>query len=311
MNRPRAALLLAILTATTAGCAGGAARVPLDSASTHRPGPLTVRGGGMSLLVSVGDRRAWARGDVASTTRRARSYLDHHTAWSGARWRIRLAWSRPAAALVAAAGRRDDTSVTVPAAVEAVQLKLPTIRQVYRNDCEATALSMLLGGRVGQVHLQHLLPIAHPYVPQTGPDETVWGDPELGFVGNVRGGGYGVYDRPLLALARRYDPGATNLTGTSVARIVAALRSGRPVVAWIQFGPSLLRSWTTPAGRAVNANYAEHTVTLTGWKPGEITYNNPWTGTREAFTIAGFAQLWHTLGDRAVAGSSLFGSTSA
>ncbi len=310
MNRPRAALLLAILTATTAGCAGGAARVPLDSASTHQPGPLTVHGGGMSLLVSVSDRRAWARGDVASTRRRARSYLDHHTAWSGAHWRIRLAWSRPAAALVAAAVRRDDTSVTVPAAVDTVQLKLPTIRQVYRNDCEATALSMLLGGRVGQLHLQRLLPIAHPYLPQTGPDETVWGDPELGFVGNVRGGGYGVYDRPLLALARRYDPGATNLTGTSVARIVAALRRGRPVVAWIQFGPSIPRSWTTPTGRVVNANYAEHTVTLTGWKPGEITYNNPWTGTRETFTIAAFTHLWHTLGDRAIAGSSLFGKTS-
>ncbi len=310
MNRPRAALLLGILAATTAGCTGAAARVPLNSASTHQPGPLTVHGGGMSLLVSVSDRQAWARGDVASTRRRARSYLDRHAAWSGGHWRIRLAWSRPAAALIAAAVRRDDASVTVPAAVVAVQLKLPTIRQVYRNDCEATALSMLLGGRVGQLHLQHLLPIAQPYLPQTGPDDTVWGDPELGFVGNVQGGGYGVYDRPLLALARRYDPGATNLTGTSVARIVKALRHGRPVVAWIQFGPSIPRSWTTPTGRVVNANYAEHTVTLTGWKPGEITYNNPWTGTRETFTIAGFTQLWHTLGDRAIAGSSLFGPTS-
>jgi uncharacterized protein YvpB len=305
LKQPRAALLL-MLAATAAGCAGRSTQSVPASPPTHQAGPLTILGGGLELRLSGRKREALAHGDDASARRRARRYLNHHTASRGARWTVRVAWSQSAASLVAAAARRGASSVSPPAAVAEVQLKLPAIRQASRDGCESAALAMLLGGRVGQDRLQHLLPVARPYLPQAGPTGTVWGDPEQGFVGNVHGGGYGVYDRPLLALARRYDPGATNLTGTSVARIAAALRSGRPVVAWIQFGPSIPRRWTTPAGRVVNANFAEHAVTLTGWKPGEIAYNNPWTGTRATFTIAGFTRLWHALGDRAIAGSSLF-----
>jgi uncharacterized protein YvpB len=300
-------LLLLIMAAAAAGCAGRSTQnVAASSSPVQQPGPLTIRGGGVSLRISARKREAFAHGDVASARRRARSYLENHVASRGARWTRRVAWSHSAARLLTAAARGGASALSVPAAVAEVELKLPVIRQVSRDGCEAAALAMLLGGRVRQERLQHLLPIARPYLPHEGPDGTVWGDPELGFVGNVHGGGYGVYDRPLLAVARRFDPGATNLTGTSVARIAAALRAGRPVVAWVQFGPSTPRRWVTPAGRAVDANFAEHAVTLTGWRPGEFAYNNPWAGTRETFTVAGFSRLWHTLGDRAIAGSSLF-----
>ncbi len=164
---------------------------------------------------------------------------------------------------------------------------------------------MMLGGRVGQLRLQRELPIARPYRPTRISGRTVWGDPERGFVGDVRGGGYGVYDRPLLRLARRYDPGAENLTGTTVAAVVAALRAGRPVVAWVPLGVSAPWTWTSPSGATIDANHAEHAVTLTGWHDGAITYHNPWTGTAGTFTTATFAALWHTLGNRAIAGSSL------
>ena len=205
------------------------------------------------------------------------------------------------------AARGAAADVTVPARVTAVRLNLPHLRQGYRNDCEATALSIMLDGGVGQYRLQKLLPVAQPLDPEETAHGLVWGDPERGFVGDVRGGGYGVYDVPLLEVARRFDPGAQNLTRHPLGALVAALRSGRPVVAWIQFGPSTPRTWTTPAGRAVHANFAEHAVTLTGWRPGWITYNNPWTGTRQTISLSGFRALWHTLGDRAIEGSPVFG----
>ena len=179
------------------------------------------------------------------------------------------------------------------------------MHQVYRDGCEAAALSMMLRDRVGQRRLQAMLPIARPVRQDVENGAPTWGDPELGFVGNVAGGGYGVYDRPLLALARRFDSGTTNLTGAPLESILAALRHGRPIVAWIALGASDPVTWRAPSGRMVRANWAEHAITLTGYGDGVITYNNPWDGGRERFTLAQFAAVWGDLGDRAIAGSSL------
>jgi uncharacterized protein YvpB len=104
---------------------------------------------------------------------------------------------------------------------------------------------------------------------------------------------------------RRYDSGAENLTGAPVAAVIRALRDGRPVVAWIPLGASAPWTWTTPSGAVVHANHAEHAVTLTGWRQGLITYHNPWTGSVGMFTRSTFADLWQTLGDHAIAGTSM------
>jgi uncharacterized protein YvpB len=160
---------------------------------------------------------------------------------------------------------------------------------------------MMLGGLVGQRALQAALPIAAP-ASRAG---DVWGDPELGFVGDVRGGGYGVYERPLLRLARRYDRGASNLTGRSLSQLLAALRDARPIVAWVALGKSAKTTWVTPTGRTVVADFAEHTILLSGIQGQKITYNDPWDGRRKTMTVTEFAPLWTRLGTRAIAGSSL------
>ena len=313
----RTVVILAGVAALAAGCAsteaassgGGASSPPRTTTVTPPPpAPLRIRSGPVALEMPAALRSQMARGGDLQRRAVAAKYLQRHTSVGGARWTIRVAWSPSSAGRLAAAiANGPQRSVVVPGTVSAVNVTLPAIRQVYRNDCEATALSMALRGRVSQLRLQSELPIAQPYLPVEGSTGMVWGNPELGFVGDVRGGGYGVYDRPVLRLARRYDPGAENLTGTTVASVVSAVRHGRPVVAWIQFGASSPRTWHSPAGALVQANGAEHAVTLTGWRPGVLTYNNPWTGTRESFTVAAFVQLWHTLGDRAVALSSLIG----
>ncbi len=167
-------------------------------------------------------------------------------------------------------------------------------------------MAMLLDGRIDQVTLQRQLPEARPTVPYERGARTVWGDPERGFVGLANGYGYGVYDRPVTHLLRRYQPDARNLTGTGFAGLLVALREGRPVVAWIQLGGSVPRSWTTPRGRVVRANFSEHAVLLTGYDDGTITLNDPWTGERQSLSVDEFLPRWHLLGDRAVAGGSLF-----
>jgi uncharacterized protein YvpB len=223
----------------------------------------------------------------------------------GRGWRTHLRWTGHAVDVLLAAVRSATSVVRVPVGIRATHVTLPAVRQVLRDGCESAALSMMLRERVGQRRLQAMLPIAAPLQQEGDGASTVWGDPELGFVGNVAGGGYGVYDRPLLALARRFDPGTTNLTGGSLGRILDALRHGRPIVAWIALGASNPVTWHAPSGRLVAANWAEHAITLTGYGAGVITYNNPWDGRRERFTLPQFLVVWHELGDRAIAGTSL------
>jgi len=249
------------------------------------------------------------RASPAGRTRLIRSFLRRHDRLAAASWTVTLHWSGSDAGRIAGAALRNDHAIRLPNRVSAVALHLPVTRQAWRNDCEATSLSMMLRGRIGQRQLQRELPISRPYRPRIVAGRMVWGDPEQGFVGDVRAGGYGVYDKPLLTLARRYDPGAENLTGATVAAVVAALRAGRPVVAWVQLGPSAPWEWTSPTGRTIHANHAEHAITLTGWRNGTITYHDPWTGTAATFTTASFRSLWNTLGNRAIAGSSEIGRT--
>jgi uncharacterized protein YvpB len=301
-------VLAALLALVAAACGGGG--VPPAPASSTRPPPphaLAVDTGTVTVTLPARVRARIAAAPAASRLRLAASWARRHaTALAGHGWRTHLHWGRRAlAGVVAAAGRHAARTVHVHAEVRSTELTLPVVRQVYRDGCEAAALSMMLRERVGQRRLQAMLPIARPLEQESGAGGVVWGDPEEGFVGDVAGGGYGVYDRPLLALARRFDPGATDLTGGPLERVVDALRHGRPVVAWIALGPSDPVTWTSPSGRTIRANWAEHAITLTGYRGGVIAYNNPWTGARAQFTLAQFAAVWADLGDRAIAGSSL------
>jgi uncharacterized protein YvpB len=301
--------LLAVPLAVAAVCTGCAGDSSTRASSVPRPPapvvhPLRIATDGLPMTLPAGfRRRVLAAGPRAR--RLVRRFLARRVVVRGRRWRMRYAWSDVDVARITRAARTTAGSVLVPGSLSAVSMGIRPIRQAYRNDCEATALAMLLGGRLSQFRLQALFPVAKPYLPVDTARGEVWGDPERGFVGPVRGGGYGVYERPVLAVARRFDPGVRDLTNMPLRRVVAAVKQGRPVEAWIQFGASIPRTWTAPDGATVHANFAEHTVTLVGWRPGVLVYDNPWDGTVSTFTIPEFARLWHVLGDRAIAGSSV------
>lgn len=299
---------VAVIVALAAACGGqsGQPQSTAHAASTNDPPrPLQISFGQARLVIPAIFRSRLARDRPAGARRALTWWLSRHTAIRTRLWTVVLTWSHGDREAVMAAIRSPGDRVAMPDAVTATQLRLPVIRQVWRNNCETAALSMMLRGRVSQQRLQSMLPVSRPYRMQDTDSLPVWGDPNLGFVGPATGGGYGVYHGPLLHLAQRFDPGTTDLTHTSVDRVIDALRSGRPVVAWIQLGSSIPVTWKTPAGAIIHANWSEHAVTLTGWRPGTIIYNNPWTGTTEQFTITGFATVWNTLGDQAIAGTSL------
>ena len=300
----------AAVALVAAACGGGATAPTTRSAAPAEPAAhaLVVRAGPVTLTIPATKRAVIATAAGSRRKLLERWVLRRATVVRGRGWTTHLRWSGPAVAAVLRSVRSPATEVAPPVTVRSTRVILPAVHQVYRDGCEAAALSMMLHAGVGQRRLQAMLPIARPLQQEIESGSVTWGDPELGFVGNVAGGGYGVYDRPLLALARRFDSGTTNLTGAPLESILDALRRGRPIVAWIALGASDPVTWRTPSGRLVHANWAEHAVTLTGYGGGVISYNNPWDGGREQFTLTQFAAVWRDLGDRAIAGSSLITS---
>lgn len=209
-----------------------------------------------------------------------------------------------AGALVAPGARSALSFRSAPAAV-----RVPVVKQAYRNNCETAALSMLLaaaGVRVDQRVLQRQLSRSGPLDPVVAADGGwTWGDPDRGFVGRVRGGGvaggFGVYQRPIRGLARRYGIELVDLSGRSAQAILTRLRRGRPVMAWVGLSEGPHRRWRTLQGKQITVNLGEHTIVLTSLRGSWIALNDPLTGSRQTWTIERFLLIWRRLGMRALA----------
>lgn len=207
-----------------------------------------------------------------------------------------------------AAGTQAASTATPTASRTPAPGPVPVIKQVFRNNCETASLAMLLaasGVRVDQRVLQRQVAKSGPLDPVvTGTGSWLWGDPELGFVGRAPGGGtaggFGVYQRPIRALARRHGVLLDDLTRRRLSTIVTRLRAGRPVIAWIGLSEGPYRRWRTPTGRRVIVNFGEHVVVLTGIKGSTVAVNDPLTGSRLTWSVSEFDRRWRLLGRRAL-----------
>jgi LysM repeat protein/uncharacterized protein YvpB len=138
-------------------------------------------------------------------------------------------------------------------------------------------------------------------------------DPEVGFVGNARGGlgqippnDYGVYAGPVAALLRAYGVKARAAFGMSWDAVQAEIDAGRPVMAWVvgQVGYGTAVSYTAAStGHTMNVVPYEHTVIVIGYGPGTVTILDGGTGTIYARSQAQFMASWGALGDMAVVGN--------
>lgn len=187
------------------------------------------------------------------------------------------------------------------------EIRAPIFEQAFRNNCETAALSMLLattGVEVDQRALQDQIARADPLDPESGTGgQMVWGDPNLGFVGRVDGGGpaggYGVYDRPIANLARKWAT-PVDLSGQSPRAIYDRLLAGHAVMVWIGLSDGPYETWRTPQGKQVKANFGEHTVLLTGVEGDRVLVNDPLDGRRKRWSKSEFVAMWQRLGRRAV-----------
>jgi uncharacterized protein YvpB len=292
----RALGLIAVLSfsAVITACAGST-----DTTSgTRQPRlrPLVIYAAGKRIeVLRPGQERFGLPDRVA--VKRGRASLDVAISVRRGRHRVRRALATHAA------------RVDLPVVPLRTTIALRPVRQVLHNDCEATALSMLLaaaGVHIGQLRLQAHLPRSGPLDPEpvAGSRLFRWGDPERGFVGRPGGGGteggFGVYEPPVRALAQGYGARLLDLHGRSVEAVRRAVLAGHPVLAWVGLAAGPFLSWLTPSGHRITVNLNEHAVVLVGAGPGYVLVNNPLTGSRERWSEALFSYGWKLLGRRAL-----------
>lgn len=189
----------------------------------------------------------------------------------------------------------------------AIKLAVPYHHQEHALSCEAAALLMALnyrGANITESQLIKDLPVSDP-----GPRRAnnIWGDPNLGFVGNIDGqvpnGGYGVYEQPIYNLAAKYRS-AKIITNTTLDGLITELVNGNPIVVWGVVGNGRDISWKTIDGKVIPAKLDEHARTLIGYtgesnNPQLLILQDPIYG-EIRMNIKDFLANWAMLDKRAV-----------
>lgn len=187
---------------------------------------------------------------------------------------------------------------------------VPSYRQQLSNDCEATALRMILAGRgIARSDRQLLSSIGvdlkHPHYGYSGPTS---GDPYRAFVGSPNGSesggsGYGVFYPPVAAAAAAN--GVRVLAAQEhypAAQLYAQLGAGHLAEVWIDY---LWRARSSTSYRAYDGRWipyagpAEHAITLVGVTANGVLVNDPARG-HYWISKSRFRAGWSTYRDMAV-----------
>ncbi|MDY0405282.1 C39 family peptidase [Virgibacillus sp. 179-BFC.A HS] len=135
-----------------------------------------------------------------------------------------------------------------------------------------------------------------------------FGDPNNGFVGNMytfSEPGYGVYHKPVAALAKKYAGDRVNdLSGKNFSEVLAKLNQNKPV--WVIINATYKKlpksefiTWQTKQGE-IHITMREHSVLVTGYDDKYIYFNDPLNKHTRA-PINDFILAWEQMGKQAIA----------
>lgn len=205
-------------------------------------------------------------------------------------------------------------ALAIPKEEPTVRLNVRFHQQEHSLSCEIASLKMILdyrGLKVSESELLRLLPFSdlrarRPNSKKGGLD--IWGDPDIGFVGNIDGSmpkntGYGVYEKPMRDLSKKWRD-AEVITGEPFERLIKELTSGNPIIVWGAVGSGQDNSWETPTGKFVKAIKGAHVRVLVGFtgtkqKPKEVILMDPLYG-EIRWSVNKFLANWAKLENRAV-----------
>ncbi len=149
----------------------------------------------------------------------------------------------------------------------ASELPINWHKQESSLSCEIAALKMALsyyGASVSETELiQNLNFDLTPHA------NGIWGDPNIGFVGNIKGSmlksGYGVYWEPIAKLGSEYRK-AQSQQFNDARSLAWEIFNNRPVVLWGYFGSGRHVPWQTPTGKTIIGINSEHARTVVGFE---------------------------------------------
>lgn len=190
-------------------------------------------------------------------------------------------------------------------------LTAPIISQYpeLRSGCEITTLAMMLQYYGIKTNKLALVPeMKYDKTPVTIDSNnkiTYWGNPNLGFVGDVTGRakGFGIYHTALIDLLKKYIPTAVNLTGKSFEALEDKIAEGIPVEVWttIKYQDSVVWSvWDTSIG-PIRTTFSEHAVLLVGYDKDNVYVNDPYSGLSQVkINKALFIRTWEMMEKQAI-----------
>lgn len=199
------------------------------------------------------------------------------------------------------------TTFTTADLYETVHLNVPTYSQKYVLSCEFADIRMALAYRgINKTEDQLIAETPFDNTPHKG---SVWGDPNVGFVGDVDGtwfgSGYGAYHPVVAGEISKYRPTQTHV-GWNVNSLAAEIKAGNPVLIWgctSCLGPTY---WKTPAGKQIRAYKHYHIYVVNGYKgsvknPTHFIVKDSRPGWGEVtLTKAAFLQKWRAFNYTAV-----------
>lgn len=178
------------------------------------------------------------------------------------------------------------------------------------NGCEVVSLQMLVdyytgGSNQDKVSFASQIPVDKTPMQKEGGRYKVWGDPDVGFVGDVTGKkpGYAINPGPLKKLLDQYANG-TNLTGKNFSVLENYIHNGKPVVTWVTVGlsdPGASITWKTAEGKKINGRMNSHAVLLTGVDDNYVYYNDPFYGSKNVkLSKERFESIYNGMGKKAL-----------
>ena len=141
-------------------------------------------------------------------------------------------------------------------------------------------------------------------------DLPVSSDPDVGFVGSVRGAwgqvppnSYGVHAGPVARLLRARGVPAFFHIYTPWSTIQSEIAAGRPVIVWVtgHVEPGHGQIYTAPSGHRTVIAPFEHTVILVGYTPDTVTFSDEGRQYRRLLTT--FFDAWAPLRNMSITAS--------
>lgn len=164
--------------------------------------------------------------------------------------------------------------------------KIYTISQYpkYPTGCESVALAILLKYYNYDISVDDIISKLKKGKKLYEKEGKLYGgNPELEFVGNpYEKDGFGVYEKPILDVAKTYDSRATSNTGISLNEILKEVKKNNPVMVWISYNltiPYISEQWYyEPTMELIKWKSGEHAVVIIGYTSNQIIVSDPYDG---------------------------------